>query len=406
MVDCMHVLSLDYHTNIPGSEKIAQGGCIRFAHGLSTHLTKQGHVWTGIVTRVEDKVSPQFSKIYSKRNLTFIEWKHDAVNKNSLSKQKSFGNPRVWLRSEIDSLKEIIAHQKPDVIFLNGFSLVSWMLLCAGFESGVPIAMQHAGFLKKEIMMYGEQYSEHIRYMLYQMERDITAMCNVEIFLNTWSEKVYNKTVQKVPKKKSVIIPLPFDEIGSTHALSHTPREEVRLGVVARWDRIKNHKAILALARKAKQKKLPWKFFAVTTIPQSNLNVQFKKDYQKFITVLPPKSPDALRKFYREMDVLLLPSHFDVSPHVVMEAALEGVGTVISPNVGWGDEYRACGMRKWIVDFSSIPKTCTTIEKIIKNKPAYHKDIGTLKKYLVQAHNPKTVFTQYETLFTNIAAAK
>ena len=106
------------------------------------------------------------------------------------------------------------------------------------------------------------------------------------------------------------------------------------------------------------------------------------------------------------MDILLLPSHFDVSPHVVMEAALEGVGTIISSNVGWGDEYRACGMGKWIVDFSSAQKTSAKIEKILTNKKSYSDDVGTLKKYLVQTHNPNTVFKQYETLFTNIATAK
>lgn len=402
----MHVLSLDYHTNVPGSEKVSQGGPARFAKRLSSYLGKNGHVWTGIVARAEDKAVPQAKKVYGDRRLTYIEWKYDATTKNSLKTKKNFGSPRVWFRDEINSLKKIIEEIKPDVIFLNGFSLVSWILLRAGFESGVPVTMQHAGFFKKEIQLYGDHFSEQARRMLYQMERDITTMSDVEIFLNTWSEKVYNKTVSKVPKKKSTIIPLPYDEVAPTKIMQHKNTSEVFIGIVARWDRIKNHEAILALARKAKQKKLPWKFFAVTTIPPSSINVQFKKDYQKFITVLPPKSPELLRKFYREMDVLLLASHFDVSPHVVMEAALEGVGTVISPNVGWGDEYRACGMGKWIVDFSSAQKTCLKIEKILANKKSYHEDVAAFKKYLVQAHNPKTVFTQYETLFTNIAAAK
>lgn len=402
----MHVLSLDYHTNIPGSEKISQGGPARFAHRLSTHLIKQGHEWTGIVARAEDNAKPHATTVYTEKRRSYIEWKYDATTKHALATKKNFGNPRVWLRSEIDSLKAIILHEKPDIIFLNGFSLVSWMLLCAGFECGVPIATQHAGFFKKEIQIYREHFSENARRMLYEMERDITAMSTVEIFLNTWSQKVYNKTVQKVPKKKSVVIPLPYDEVATKKISPRAETGDVRLGVVARWDRIKNHEAIRTLAKKAHQKKLPWKFFAVTTIPQSSTNASFKKEYQNLITVLPPKSPQDLRKFYREMDVLLLPSHFDVSPHVVMEAAIEDVGTIISPNVGWGDEYRVCGMGKWIVDFSSPQKVCATITKIMHNKKSRHEDIRTLKKYLTQTHNPKTVFAQYTTLFTNIASAK
>lgn len=402
----MHVLSLDYHTNVPRSEKVSQGGPARFAKRLSTHLTGNKHMWTGIIARAEVEAIPQVKKVYTQPRLAYLEWKYDATTKNSLATKKNFGNPKVWLRDEINSLKKIIEEVNPDVIFLNGFSLVSWMLLQAGFECGVPIAMQHAGFFKKEILLYRDHFTENARRMLYQMERDITAMSSVEIFLNTWSEKVYNTTVQKVPKKKSSVIPLPYDEVSSSYKQSRTNQGEMRLGIVARWDRIKNHEAILALARKAKQRKLPWKFFAVTTIPDSKINATFKKDYQKFVTVSPSKSPGALRKFYKDMDILLLPSHFDVSPHVVMEAALEGVGTIISSNVGWGDEYRACGMGKWIVDFSSAQKTSAKIEKILTNKKSYSDDVGTLKKYLVQTHNPNTVFKQYETLFTNIATAK
>lgn len=405
----MHVLSLDYHTNIPSSGKISQGGPARFSKRLSTYLQKQGHSWTGIVALAQEGAIVTTTKLFAQENITYYQLLYDAASKNSLTTLQGFSKPEVKFRAEIESLKNILAQEKPTVIFLNGFSLVSWMLLRAGFESGIPVATQHAGFFKNEIRQYSEHFSKNARRMLYQMERDITAMSAAEIFLNTWSEKVYNKTVQKVPKKKSVVIPLPYDEVKMEKKSPQFKNGDIHIGMVARWDRIKNHEAIYAVALKAIQKKLPWKFFAVTVIPQSTVKAQFKKDYQKLVTVLPPKSPEELRKFYNDMDVLLLPSHFDVSPHVVMEAAIEGVGTIISHNVGWGDEYRECGMGEWIMDFSSPKKVCDAIQTLVvkKRTQSSNRDVVMqLRKHILQTHNPSTVLAQYQTLFINIASAK
>ena len=174
------------------------------------------------------------------------------------------------------------------------------------------------------------------------------------------------------------------------------------LGIVARWDRIKNHEAVLALAEEIRAQGLPWRIRSVTSIPDTLIKTEFKNRYREFVDVVAPMDRDSLGEFFRASDVLILPSHFDVSPTVVMEAIASGVPTLISLNVGWVSEYEECGMHNWIGDFSRPD----TIINQLQNNFARPRWMEALRfaDYVKKCHNPDMVFSDYLTLFAKLSS--
>ena len=229
------------------------------------------------------------------------------------------------------------------------------------------------------------------------MEKDFSKLSSYEIFLNDWSRKVYQKEVFPINNSRSEIISLPIAAVKSSYK-KRTDKKKYYIGVVARWDRIKNHQAVLALAKLAGKKGLPWVFYSVTSIPLTNLRKHFKEDYRRYIHVKNPKNRQDLNQFYKKMDLMILPSHFDVSPHVVPEALFNNTPTLISPNVGWASDYQLTGANDWVVDFEDPAKVIERIIKI-KSKTLPKKLLRMLRKN----SNPQYSLKKFLAVFKKIS---
>lgn len=309
-------------------------------------------------------------------------------------------DPREWFEKELQTLRRFIRKTKPDLLFLNGFSVYAWLLLAAAHEEALPIVIQHAGIAKMEFDTYKHLYTVQGRRILLEMERDIVRFASKQIFLNKYSQDVFANVVSKIPPDQAICIPLPYER-GIIEKASR--RSQVRstrglhIGCVARWDRIKNHQAIFALAQAIQTQKLPWSITTVTKILPTAADRTFKDRYAKMIEVIAPMDRSALKAFYRTLDVLILPSHFDVSPTVVMEAALLGKPTLIAPTVGWVSEYQACGLDHWIIDFSDPEQVITRLKQLMGTPVP-----PTFKKFLQKTHAPDRVFRAYLSVFTSV----
>src|SRR3989338_71757 len=167
------------------------------------------------------------------------------------------------------------------------------------------------------------------------IEKEAAETASTNIFLNEYSREVFQNTVRPDVMRGSIIIPLPHSGWPFTGNFIPQKRDARILGVVARWDRIKNQGAILAVAEEVNRQRLPWRIRSVTEIPDTPVQADFKARYRELIDILPHMKREALREFYGSVDMMILPSHFDVSPTVVMEAVSVGIPTLISPNVGW-----------------------------------------------------------------------
>ncbi|MCR4322570.1 MAG: glycosyltransferase family 4 protein [Candidatus Azambacteria bacterium] len=395
----MIILSNDYTSNTPSSRIKSQGGPAAFAKIFSRYVTARGHQWVGIIEKTDTrKVFRHQKKEYSKKR-TYVEVRYNRKYITHITKATKNIDPCEVLSPRIIHLAKVIRSISPDIIFLNGFSLSSWVLMMAGHMAGIPIVMQHAGIWGKEIKMYSDWFPSAARKILYEMERDISRFADHEIFLNKRSWQAYNESVAQVGAHRATVIPLPYASF--VYHEKKRKKDAYDIGIVARWDRIKNHEAFLRVAKKAHEKKMPWTFHAVTSIPDTSTKKKFKDEYRKFISVKKPMDRKGITRFYKKMDLMILPSHFDVSPFVVIEAAMEGTTTLISPNVGHADEYKKAGAQKWVIDFSDVAAVVRRIQKIISTAPP-KKLIRSFEKL----HNPERVCSQYLQLFTTVLNQK
>ena len=265
----MIIFSNDFHSNYL-KKKVSSGGLARFAGDFSEYAINHKHTWKGIAFSTHDKRKTSVRKIKNSLKV-FWEVKVDQNLIKAIGRTSKKINPEKVLRVIIEQVRLVIRKSSADIVFLNGFYIFNWIIMQAARLENKKIVVQHGGVWAKEINIYRDFFSVHGRKILLQMERDITDYASVEIFLNEYSKKIYNNLVRKVPARQSRVIPLPFSgkKILVPKFKKFDSRKALKIGIIARWDRIKNHEAILKLAKEIKKQQLPWKIYSVTKIPDT-----------------------------------------------------------------------------------------------------------------------------------------
>lgn len=399
----MRILSNDYASNVPAATVVGHGGPAQFAGAFSDFAAARGHAWIGIVLRAGEAADGEtgFRVEAASGKKTYYAFTYPRPHLQAFMESRKAVDPRVRFAPQIEAVRALIREAAPDLLFLNGFSVFAWMLMEAARLEGLPVVTQHAGIAQVEFEVYKHLYSLAARRAVLRMEQEIVEVASKQVFLNAFSRAAYAERVAPVPKAQSVIIPLPYQKRFLAKAPARRGKAKADapvIGCVARWDRIKNHDAFFRLAKEAGRRKLGWTFRAVTKIPETAVQKRFKDAYRKAIEIVPPMPPAELLGFYRSVDLLVLPSHFDVSPTVVMEASLQGKTTAISPTVGWVSEYRANGLGGAIIDFSDETAALDRIRVLLKKEPS-----ARFRRMVRAEHAPARVFAAYLRLFRSIA---
>ncbi len=407
----MKILTNEYLCNTPDFKQAAKGGPANFARLFFSFLKdkqKNNLEWQGLIIRDLDPINKGFYQkklVDSRKNRSIFKFSFPFIYSEKLLKAKKVANYREILKEPIKRLSVLIAKIKPDAVFLNGFSLGNWLILEASRLNRIPVVIQHAGIWTKELEIYRDFYSPAGIKMMEKMEREAAEHSTAEIFLNSFSQRFFYRRVMAGRRPRaghSVIIPLPIDfrffrETKTANLSFDFRKEDFNIGMIARWDRIKNHEAVALLAKNAKDKNLPWSFHSVTRIPESQKNAKIKNIYRRNIEVVDFLPKDKIRDFCQSNDLIIIPSHFDVSPTVLLEALASGTPVAISPNVGFVDDYRRYGASDWIIDFEN-PEAAIRRLKKIKNKPLP----VTLKRELFKKHDPEKVFKKYAAIFSSL----
>ncbi len=393
----MKILATNNLANLPGARKSLIGGTANFSRLFYPQLVQRGLEIVNIVYEGKEKHQQVKAVCQKKRGGSW--WIINLPRTyfaERLTRSQRYRSPRLAMADLISACQQVIEVEKPDAVFLNGIFGFPWALLVAAKTKKVPVVIRHAGIWYLEIGIYSDLISPAGAKMMRELERDGARLATRNVFLNETTAEIFAKKVAKIKPKQKRIIPSPCLNLWSSSSRNRE-RSANKIGVVARWDRIKNHEAVLALAKEARVRNLPWEFYAITVIPDAVKNQEFGVDYLRHIKVLPPRSSLGLRSFYQAMDLLILPSHFDVSPGVVIEAAMAGTATVISPNVGYARFFQKFGAGRWVNDFSDRVKTIKVVKSLIgKTYPD-----GFLNK-LKQNHDPEKIANQYEALFKKI----
>lgn len=401
------VLFNDSHVNLTNPNITPQGGPARFAQNFTHYFN--------IKYKDIELISILFShnqkdqKVYKKKtslNHDFYEVVYpreklsSSYNKNYTKKQYlEYLNP--WLKVVSDILDEA----KPDLIFLNGFSLSNWLILEIGSSKKIPIIVQHAGIWKKELISSKASFSSSIKKIFSSFEKEIIQKANHQIFLNLFSReefyRVHKISFDKKISLKTSIIPLPI-EVKKVKKVSIHEKKLYNLGMVARWDKIKNHSAIDRLASYYKNNHIDNNINVVTQWSEQLVS-NFKERYQRKVNIIKPMTPQELKKFYDWQDIILIPSRFDVSPTVLMESLLRGKPVLISNKTGWISQYYKLGLGKMTFHPNASAKTINSvIGELINKKDHYLKLFNKFQNIIITEHDEKIVFDQYYNLFLKI----
>lgn len=290
-------------------------------------------------------------------------------------------------------LRDVFEKVGPDCVFLNGFPWLSCLIGSFALKSGVPIVYVHAGLPFKEFNLYRDYLGDKQADFLLEKDKEISlSQKTVNIFLNDFSKKAQESEFLGSKCANSRVIPLAASfDFKCPLKKRRSEEGEIKVGLIGRWDRIKNHQAYFSLAKHASDENLPVKFLAITRIPdKTKLLGISKEEYARYIDVREEMPREDLWKFYQEVDVMACPSLFDVSPHIVFESLLCGTPVLISPGVGHNDLYEKFGLKNWILDFSNIPNAIKAIRKA-----AFENVSEKMIAHIKEEYSPSAVFGKY-----------
>lgn len=396
------------HSNLRPKKVTAQGGPSRFADGFRKAFKKEKDVLllpflfsgndtvaTPTVHSIDVDGHVFYELLYNKKLMNTLY--ADGVTRTTFLKH---------IEPIIKSVEVFLKRERPNIVFLNGFGVTNWILLYVAHTQKIPVVIQHAGIWKKEIKRKGNIYAPSVRKVLYQMERDTIQWCAHHIFLNTFSKKafmhLYTIANENDISQSIVPLPIPLPSSYKNPAFDRFIKKDVvNIGMVARWDSIKNHSAMLRLAT-ADTVPPNWRFHTVTAIP--SMEYTFPKKYVAAIKIHKPMDPHSLTAFYRSMDVVVLPSHFDVSPTVVAESILANTPVIISEHVGWFGEFVRAGLSDHIIPTNASGRRFVrTVKHVLSNRKSNKDKYNTLVGYIRRYHAPKVVFEKYAKLFLQFA---
>ena len=407
----VRVLFNDSHVNLPSSTLVPQGGPSRFAQTFASFTINNPQENIELISLLFSASYKGKSDFYVRHHQseghTFYELMYA---KEGLTKTYTQNFTKAefvkYLEPWIQGVKKVIRQSNPDIVFLNNIDLRGYIMMRAASEMNIPVTIQHAGIWKKENFLSHKIYSDSIRKIFNSFDKEIIKKTKKQIFLNGMSRdeffNLHNTPLTDELKKKITIIPLPIEDV-PLKDFKETFGKVLRVGVVARWDRIKNHSAVFRLAVYAQRHNLPIKIISVTK-PPAGVRSHFLQRYKTMIQIVEPMSPKLLRNFYHNCDIILMPSRFDVSPTVVAEALSQGVPVITSSQTGWVGHFKKYKLDDCIIGpYDSGKKIADTIFQVSRNFKKYRPRFNLFRDHISQWHSEHIVFKQYYKLFRELS---
>ena len=262
---------------------------------------------------------------------------------------------KKW-RVLIETTKKVLKESAPDVVLVNGTYFAPWILAQAANELGIPIVLRYAGVLKREV----ENKNFFIRRRLLKHERWIAENANAIIFPSTLCRKVVEKEILRQTAKQGIVIPNPVKSSGTLRS-KREKRGRYTIAAIGRWTPIKNFGAFIDLHEELLKEQWPHRAIMVTSYWDKRFGISetvLRKD---------PMSQDELREFYRTVDLLVVPSHFETFCNVAAEALVHGSSILVSENVGFAEVLHRVGLGRMVIrSFDDPQAVAAAVKRLAK----------------------------------------
>lgn len=271
----------------------------------------------------------------------------------------------------IETTKDVLKKEAPDVVLVNGTYSFPWILAQAAHELGIPLVLRYAGVLQKEIGNKGY----FVRKRLLKYERWISSVASAIIFPSTLCRRVVENEILLRPVKKGVVIPNPVTSKGILRARS-VRKGRYTIAAIGRWTAVKNFQAFLTLHDALQAEQWPHRAIMVTSYWDERFGIS------ETIERRDPMGQEDLRAFYRSVDLVVVSSHFETFCNVAAEALVHGCAVLVSENVGIAEVLRRAGLGRMVIDSFDDPIVVVAAVKKLAKAPLTKKEHSAILKML------------------------
>jgi len=363
------------------SIKIAQtAGIAQVVLSFMDFIEKsKGNNLSIVAVNIKNQKKKTFKKINTKKTNTISLGMDVPDIMKVMNGVKNIGEVEKAYEEVISAYQMVIKNEKPDLVLINGTYFMPWCLLLASERERIPAVLHYHGVLAKEV----QNWKKKQRKIFLDMEKCFDKKDIFYIFPSKITKDVVEKEVFKHKIKKSAIIPNPV----SAHFFGKENKVEKRnIGIVSRWCGIKNIRFCEDLANYNNKK---GNKFVVNVITDLDENNETYKKLSKLVKFHKPKSNKNLASFYRNMGVVISPSHFETYGNVAKESIASGTPAMVSYNMGVSETFDNLGLNDWIIDFGSVKSVYDKIENTMGE--TVHADV---KNRMKELYMPHTIFNQ------------
>ncbi|MGH7239471.1 MAG: glycosyltransferase family 4 protein, partial [Candidatus Saccharimonadales bacterium] len=312
-----------------------------------------------VAVNIMQRKKPVYRRKQGKRTVT-ITIGLDVPNIGEVTKQaKTLTAVEQTYELVIRAYQRAIQADKPDVVLINGTYFMTLCLLLAAEREGVRAVVHYHGVLSKEVQFWAKPQ----RKLLLDMERCFDRPDLRYIFPSRITKRVVEQEVFLHAIKKSAIIANPvaphfFEQLGE----KPPSRAKKHIGIVSRWTGIKNVQFAEQLAAYNRRKGSKFVINIITDLKKTD------KRYQKLarlMTFHTARDSKRMAHFYRRMDVMISPSHFETYGNVSKEAVAAGTPALVNPNMGISETFKKLGLSRWVAPFHSVESVYQKIERTI-----------------------------------------
>lgn len=295
------------------------------------------------------------------------------------------GNLRKKWSILVEQTKDVLRNESPDVVLINGTYNTPWILAQAAKELGIPIVLRYAGVLKKEVNHKG--FFVKRRLLVY--EKWIASSATRIIFPSHVCQRVVEKEVLKRSVKNSIVIPNPAVP---TKKVTRKKTGRFTIAVIGRWSSVKNFQAFVTLHRELLQSGWQHRAVIVTSYWDKNF------DLPETIERRDQMNHEDLLQFYRSIDLLVVPSHFETFCNVAAEALVNGTSVLVSKDVGFSEILIKAGLKRMVIDsFDDSKKVSDAVKYIAKTKLSQEE----IKKVIL-ALDPQSIHQRIRDVLSDI----
>ncbi|MFZ2038348.1 MAG: glycosyltransferase family 4 protein [Minisyncoccia bacterium] len=300
---------------------------------------------------------------------------------DALEKADSVESLKVSLTELINFYKIVLKKEKPDLVYINGTYYRPWCLLQAAKDLKI----------KYLVHFHGSAYLESCgldikkRQIIGDMEADFYEE-NAKFIFPSRLALEKSLIFQKHPNLNYRII---FNALNEMHFINSKKisLNSRKIAFILRWEEIKNTDFVLRFAKYNSVQNNPYQLVVVT---DKNKEYILKTDIP-YMEFLKPMPFEEIVNFYKQVDLVINPSHFETFGYVPAEAIACGTPALISEQQGVAEVFRKIGIDRLIVDFSNESKVFDGINEIVKIGIS-EEEVLNLKKTIIDIKLIRKIF--------------